>query len=68
MSAVASPIRVTVTMRVVRRPSRSPRWPNRIAPIGRMTNATPMVASAARLAPTVPSGSKKSGPAKNAEK
>ena len=68
MSAVATPIIVIVTMSTVRRPMRSPRWPKMIAPIGRITNATPIVASAARFAPTGPSGSKKSGPAKKAEK
>ena len=64
MSPVAMPMIAIVTSRVERRPIRSPRWPKMIAPTGRITNPTPIVANAARVPPTAPRGSKNSGPAK----
>ena len=43
-------------------------WPKIAAPIGRTMNASAIVENAASWAPNSPSGSKKSGPMKNAEK
>lgn len=58
----------TVHSRVARRPIRSPRCPKISAPTGRITKETAMVEKEARVAPAGPSGSKNSGPTKNAEK
>ncbi len=68
MAPVAMPMRVMVTMSVRRRPMRSPRCPNTIAPIGRTTKAIAIDRNAVRVAPNVPSGSKNRGPTKNAAK
>ena len=43
-------------------------WPNSAAPIGRTMNAMAIVEKAASCPPNSPSGSKNSGPMKNAEK
>ena len=43
-------------------------WPKITAPIGRTMNASAIVENAASWPPKLPSGSKKSGPMKNAEK
>ena len=49
---VAIPIIVTVTIRHVRRPMRSPRCPNTIAPSGRAAKPTAKEANAASVATT----------------
>ena len=68
MRPVATPMMPTVQSSVARRPSRSPMWPKITAPIGRTMNASAIVENAASWPPKLPSGSKKSGPMKNAEK
>jgi hypothetical protein len=68
MRPVATPIIVTVMMSVLRRPIRSPSCPNTMAPSGRATKPSAFVRNAARKPPKTPSGSKNSGPRKNAER
>ena len=46
MRPVATPMIVIVTIRVLRRPIRSPRWPNTIAPSGRATKPSALVRNA----------------------
>ena len=52
IAPVTKPIRVTVMIRHLRLPIRSPRWPNRIAPSGRAANPTAKEANAASVAIT----------------
>jgi hypothetical protein len=50
MMKVAMPMVSREPTRVTFRPTRSPKWPNRIEPTGRATNAKPNVASDASSA------------------
>ena len=56
------PMRAMVTMRMILRPSVSPRRPKTSPPIGRAANPTAYVANAAMVPPAAPSGSKNSLP------
>jgi hypothetical protein len=49
MPTVEMPMRVSVAMRTLLRPTLSPKWPAMMPPMGRATNPTPKVASASKV-------------------
>jgi len=59
MPIVATLIRNSVTMKILRRPQRSPSEPKMKPPIGRTTKATPIDETASRTAMAGLSGGKK---------
>jgi hypothetical protein len=61
MAPVERPMTSVVTIKVSRRPMRSPRWPKITPPSGRTTKPTPNVANAISV-PELEAGSKNRSP------
>ncbi|MCQ0005806.1 hypothetical protein LUX73_14785 [Actinomadura madurae] len=67
-AAVATVISRMIAESVPRRPSRSPKWPNRTPPKGRETNATPSTAKVPSRSVTWSPLAKKAAPIWGARK
>ena len=62
MASVDPPISIRLATSVDLRPTRSPKWPNAIAPTGRATNARPKVMNASSVRAAADCAGKNNGP------